>query len=131
MRTKLSGSPATWMALLMTAAFGLIACEKRRSGSSSVSKVPRPTLSFYQIPECFLCQQLSQQLAKLERDYSESLIVRTVDYHRDASQTAIARFRLGTHGIVITTHEGDELFTYRAHTQDLSTLYNALEQLTR
>ena len=117
--------------LLALALLNLQGCEKKAGGTVAKKRQLRSTLSFYHIPECFLCAELRESLAELKKIHSRDLIFQTVDYHHDASQRAIERFNLGTHGIVVTSPDGDELWSMQAHYQEPGSLSAAISRLTQ
>lgn len=104
-------------------------CSEGRETSSSVPPVMRPTLSFYNIPRCFLCAELEGVLAEQEKVHRTRMHFRTLDYHSPASQQAIRRFQLGSHGIVIHDAQGNQLWSMKAHHQDSDALVNAITQI--
>lgn len=103
--------------------------EGRETSSPSLPPVMRPTLSFYKIPECFLCAELTDVLVEQEKIQGTKMNFRTVDYHSPASQEAIRRFQLGSHGIVIHDPQGDQLWSLQAHHRDSEALVNAITQV--
>lgn len=129
---KLQTTRVPWgLGLLVLALASLQCSEKDSKDTGAKTRHSRPTLTFYHIPECFLCAELKASLKDLERDHSANLNFRSVDYHKDSSQAAIVRFKLGTHGIVITSAEGDELWSMPAHYQEPGALSAAVTRLTQ
>ena len=63
-------------------------------GLARVPELQRPTLSFYHIPECFLCSELQGVIDSAEKRFRSQMTFRTVDYHLPASQEAIKRLRI-------------------------------------
>lgn len=93
---------------------------------AKVPELQRPTLSFYHIPDCFLCADLQSVIDAAEKRYRSQMTFRTVDYHLPKSQEAIKRFDLGSHGIVITSAEGVTLWSMRAHDEGKDALAAAI-----
>ena len=123
---------SVWWRLLLVISLASLQCsDKKPPGSGSIAKRLRPTLTFYHIPDCFLCLELKESLKEFERDHSGRLRFHSVDYHQDSSQIAIDRFKLGTHGIVITSAEGDVLWSMPAHDQEPGALAAAITLLTQ
>ncbi len=94
-----------------------------------VPEIMRPTLSFYQIPRCFLCQELSSTLSELEKEHGPVMNFRTVDYHLPASQERLHKSQVGSHGIIISDPEGQELWHLKAHAQGKDELTAAVERI--
>ncbi len=94
-----------------------------------IPAIERPTLSFYHIPRCFLCDQLSEVIEKSEKRYRSQMNFRTVDYHLSTSQATIKRFELGSHGIVITGAQGEKLWTFPAHQEGKEALAAAITRV--
>jgi hypothetical protein len=100
--------------------------EKKGTG---IPAIMRPTLSFYHIPKCFLCAEISGALGEMEKEHRSRMNFRTVDYHLPTSQETIRRFLLGSHGIVISDAEGNELWSMAAHHQGIDELKAAVARL--
>ena len=117
------------------AAMFILGCseaDQAGGGRKTESRIPaamRPTLSFYHIPKCFLCSQISDVLGELEKDYRAQMNFRTVDYHLPTSQETIRRFMLGSHGIIITDAQGNELWSMAAHHQGTDELTAAIKRI--
>lgn len=117
------------------AAVLLVACSEDKTGTeqtaaSNVPEIYRPTLSFYHIPNCFLCQELSTTLTELEKKHGRFMNFRTVDYHLPASQERIFKAQLGSHGIIVSDPEGAELWKMKAHEESKEDLTAAVKRLT-
>ena len=97
----------------------------------SPSDIYKPTLSFYHIPNCFLCIEMEGTLKELERDYGNAMIFRTVDYHLPGSQERLHKNKLGSHGIIISDAEGKSMWTLSGHSQDHEALVQAVERLAQ
>ena len=94
-----------------------------------VPEAMRPTLSFYRIPNCFLCQDIASTLAELEKDYKQAINFRTVDYHLPASQERIHKSQLGSHGVIISDPQGNKLWSLKAHVEGNDELLAAVKRL--
>lgn len=99
------------------------------ASSGGVPREDRPNLSFYYIPECFLCLELRNELTALQERFGDRINFGEYDYHLQMSQQGIARFQLGTHGIVIHDNQGNELWTLKAHEEKDGEVARAIEQL--
>ena len=100
-----------------------------QNSGQRIPEVMRPTLSFYKIPNCFLCQELSSSLGELEKEYRSKINFRTVDYHLPASQERLHNSQLGSHGIIISDPQGNELWSLKAHVQGKDELVAAVKRL--
>ena len=128
--------PLTFLAFVSTAL--LLGCSddgssaRGRGGSErGVPEAQRPTLSFYHIPQCFLCGELSGTLGELERQHGSAMNFRTVDYHLPASQERIHKNQLGSHGVIIADAEGNSLWSMIAHKESKEALTSAVEGITK
>ena len=123
--------PALICAILSLALVGC-ADETGKDSANTSKRIPeamRPTLSFYMIPRCFLCQELASTLSEMEKEYGPVMNFRTVDYHLPASQERLQKSQLGSHGIIVSDPHGDELWSLKAHIQGKEELVAAVERL--
>ena len=133
MKPRLSLATTFLLALAASLAFNCSDAKRGTSSNSSASDgaaAMRPTLSFYIIPNCFLCADISDALGELEGEYGSKMNFRTVDYHFPASQEILHRFQLGSHGIIITSAEGEALWKMEAHHQGRRELEEAVMRIT-
>lgn len=75
----------------------------------------RPTLTYYYIPECFLCEEVRPMLADLHAEYGNRIHFRELDYHLFSSQEDLRNYAFGHHGLVITDPEGAVLWSDAEH----------------
>lgn len=120
-----------WLFVLV---LGLGACDQQNA-STGAKENQRPlppeqrlNLSFYAIPECFLCEEWRKELQRLDGEFGAQVNIHEYDYHSLTSQEGIKRFELGTHGIAITTPEGSLLSGLPAHEREASDIRSSMEQ---
>ncbi len=119
--------------ILLLLAFGFAATQCHEGPNlttpPAVPPAQRPTLTFYHIPDCFLCADVRAMLTTKEQENRKFMHFRTIDYHLDSSQEMLKRFQIGHHGMVITDPEGDELWSTSAHYQTVGEIEQAIDRV--
>lgn len=133
----MSASPLSHLVALLVILGSLSTqgCFDRKSGEESTNSAEalppewRPSLVFYRIPRCFLCDELALEVEALEKKHRSHMNFATLDYHIPSCQEAIKQHGLGSHGIVITDYEGTKLWSLSDHESPAVPLEEAVRQI--